>query len=260
MVPDDSDDDPVVDPSRSDGYLVIDSLRVPYSGWSTSQHPMSGHHDATAGRSLFRLSPTKDVTNSTGAASSQVTAPQPSSSSITPASSKEDHAVSAVRSFENTTFVLDSCDTCHQLDRYCDCRRPVCCTCDEAGTKCTWQQGRDFSASQPRVANNLPICHGEWAPRHADEHSQPFTNLGETSFDHDFSTLDGDDVLENFDFDAFLNGQQDQSFSFGDSGGELERDYWRNTVGVAEPMADVERPRPRPKGRIVRFRCMSPPP
>lgn len=80
---------------------------------------------------------------------------------------------------------------------------------------------------------------------------QPFASFDDAdfggNFNLDFSTLDNAEVLENFNFDAFLNNSNDAAFSFASGIGDEETDYWRNTVGVAEPRSDVERPRPRPR-------------
>jgi hypothetical protein len=69
------------------------------------------------------------------------------------------------------------------------------------------------------------------------------------AFNLDFSSLDDTDVLENFDFDSFL----DPSYNGPDgpygvlAGGEAASDSWRSTVAAVNPNDDVSRPRPRPK-------------
>ena len=41
-----------------------------------------------------------------------------------------------------------------------------------------------------------------------------FQDFGDTNLNLDFSTLENADVLENFDFDSFLNGTDDDTFNF----------------------------------------------
>lgn len=58
----------------------------------------------------------------------------------------------------------------------------------------------------------------------------PFGSLGDDQFNMDFANLDSGDVLDNFDFDSFLNNTGDNdglgfdaNFAFGgDGGGELD--------------------------------------
>ena len=71
------------------------------------------------------------------------------------------------------------------------------------------QQSQQAQQQQPQQQQN--------AVQPPSGMDQPFGSLGDDHFpgmNLDFSSLEGGDVLDNFDFDSFLNNEGDGSFGF----------------------------------------------
>lgn len=142
------------------------------------------------------------------------------------------------------------CAVCQQLTHRCVRGFPLCgCSSPTSSERCTWDGLANRSQPLP-VPQNGHLR--QLYPRSHSDRTHPFgfSPSRKANSRLEFSTLESYGTHLNSDFDAFLGSVQDQALTCNASTGEGECDleYWRNTVGVAEPSPDVERPRPRPRG------------
>jgi len=79
----------------------------------------------------------------------------------------------------------------------------------EPGRVCLKQMLQEKKAAEERRMLELQSINSD-----ANDARLGFQDFGDTNLNLDFSTLENADVLENFDFDSFLNGTDDDTFNF----------------------------------------------
>lgn len=214
---------------QEDEYVVIDTLKVPL------RRPGSTRREGATSDSVDPRQP-KDITHqypqSLGAlsntpAANGTRAPEQADPTL---ALGQDHP--DIQPFDRPIPRSQPCNECLRFSRYCDRQLPTCGACSEiAAAQCRWTSFKE--TMEPATGH----------------HDPPFALScdDDLSFDLGPSTPCDADLLENFDFDAFLGDENHSSIAAGNDLDGEEHDYWRSTIAAAEPMADVERPRPRPR-------------